>query len=607
MKKLIPLLLLVLTLFGCTQKPPQETVPPTQPQEVTPIEDDRGCYIPGSQLEEATQGAVRLYDPQLEDLQYLLAMGEDLLAVSGQDTAVLTKLSGDKLRVEAQLELSGRPDPGAIQVTASGITYWDSSAREMVFLDNALQEHQRFFLSDDLIGTPVVSPKWDVIYYFTPTALRAKDLQLGIDRVVKEISYPNQTVNALVQDGSLIHCTVSEEDGTRQQLFVDSLTGQTRVQTDLDLTLQTRDGGFFASAPEGAYTSYFYSLDGQQIRQLTPFCLDSACYYFDTRLLAVGAEGNLFVYDLSSGRSIAAISNTALQPLSRPVSLPEKFYFTVDREGSTLIASWEPSLSPMDDGYDHTHLRNADPLTQAKAKAEELGRTYGITILVGEAAALENRDYILEAETREPMLLNVLTQLEAVLSQYPEDFLVTTASGTASGRMTLCITRSIQGSPLSGRLESFSACQFWQDENAYLAISCGSDVERGFHRKFFHVMDNYILSRSKAYYEWEKLNPKDFAYDYDYALNAQRDGSAYLQPQNRSFIDTLSMSFPQEDRASIWEHAMLPGMQEYFSCLTMQEKLTAICKGIREAYGWKQAPQVFPWEQYLETPLAKSK
>ena len=607
MKKLIPLLLLTLALFGCTQKPPQETAPPTQIQEVTPVEDDRGCYVPGSPLEEVTQGAVKLYDPQLEGLQQLLPMGEDLLALSGQDTALLTKLSGDTLRVTAQLELTVCPDPSLIQVAGSGITYWDSNTCEMVFLDSDLREHQRFYLSDDLIGKPVVSPKWDVIYYFTPTALRARDLQLGIDRIVKEISYPNQTVNALVQDGSLIHCTVFEENGSRQHLFVDSQTGQTRVQTDLDLLLETRDGGFYASAPEGAYTSYFYSLDGQQIRQLIPFYMNSACYYFDSRLLAVGAEGNLFVYDLSSGRSIAAISNTSLQPLSRPVSFLEKFYFTIDREGSTLIASWDPSLSPMDDGYDHTHLRNADPLTQARAKADELGRTYGITILVGEAAALENRDYILEAETREPMLLNVLVQLETVLSRYPEDFFVTTASGTASGRITLCITRSITGSPLSGRLDSFSGCQFWQDENAYLAIACGSDVESIFHRKFFHIMDNYILSRSKAYYEWEKLNPKDFAYDYDYALNAQRDGGAYLEGAERAFINTLSMSFPQEDRASILEYAMLPGMQSFFTSQTMQEKLTAICKGIREAYGWKQSAEVFPWEQYLEKPLAKSK
>lgn len=607
MKKLIPLLLLMLALIGCAQKPQQETVPPTQTQEVTPVEEDRGCYVPGSPLEEETQGAVKLYDPQLEGLQQLLVMGEDLLALSGRDTTSLTKLSGDTLRVTAQLELTGSPDPSQLQVSGGGITYWDNNACEMVFLDSDLREHQRFYLSDELIGTPVVSPKWDVIYYFTPTALRARDLQLGIDRIVKEISYPDQTVNAIIQDGSLIHCTVSEEDGTRQQLFVDSQTGQTRAQTDLDLSLQTRDGGFFASAPEGAYTSYFYSLDGQQIRQLTPFHINSACYYFDSRLLAVGAEGNLFVYDLFSGKNIAAISNTSLQPLSRPVSFLEKFYFTVDREGSTLIASWDPSLCPMDDGYDHTHLRNADPLTQARAKADELGRAYGITILVGDAAALENRDYILEAETREPMLLNVLVRLETVLSQYPADFFVTTASGTASGRMTLCITRSIQGSPLSGRLDSFSACQFWQDENAYLAIACGSDVETVFHRKFFHIMDNYILSRSKAYYEWEKLNPKDFAYDYDYALNAQRSGEAYLEGEDRAFINTLSMSFPQEDRASIWEYAMLPGMQAYFTSPTMQEKLTAICKGIREAYSWKQSDQAFPWEQYLEKPLAKSK
>ena len=87
-------------------------------------------------------------------------------------------------------------------------------------------------------------------------------------------------------------------------------------------------------------------------------------------------------------------------------------------------------------------------------------------------------------------------------------------------------------------------------------FGCGTDMETVFHEQLFHIMDNFILSRSKAYYEWEKLNPKGFAYDYDYARNATRDGSEYLRSQDRSFVDTESMSFPQEDRARLMEYVM---------------------------------------------------
>ena len=278
-------------------------------------------------------------------------------------------------------------------------------------------------------------------------------------------------------------------------------------------------------------------------------------------------------------------------------------YLLLMREGRTCIAVWEYSLSPVQEDTIYSYPRPDTGLSSAKEKASQLSSTYGITILVGEAAALENRDYILEAETREPMLLHTLDRLEAALSRYPEGFFVTTAGGTASGRITLCITRSIQGSPMSGRLESFSGCQFWEEENAYMAIACGSYVEEVFHREFFHVMDNFILSRSKAYYEWEKLNPKGFAYDYDYALNATRDGSEYLEDTTRSFIDTFSMSFPKEDRARVMEYACMPGNEPYFISDTMQKKLRAMCEGIREAYDLEAYSEPLLWEQYLEFPI----
>ena len=36
----------------------------------------------------------------------------------------------------------------------------------------------------------------------------------------------------------------------------------------------------------------------------------------------------------------------------------------------------------------------------------------------------------------------------------------------------------------------------------------------------------------------------------------------------------------------------------------MQRKLTALCQGIREAYGLKKLEETLPWEQYLSTPLS---
>ena len=64
------------------------------------------------------------------------------------------------------------------------------------------------------------------------------------------------------------------------------------------------------------------------------------------------------------------------------------------------------------------------------------------------------------------------------------------------------------------------------------------------------------------------------------------------------------MSFPKEDRARIFEYALLPGNREVFTPERMQSKLLAVCTGIREAYGLKNDSRIFPWEQYLKNPLA---
>lgn len=59
------------------------------------------------------------------------------------------------------------------------------------------------------------------------------------------------------------------------------------------------------------------------------------------------------------------------------------------------------------------------------------------------------------------------------------------------------------------------------------------------------------------------------------------------------------MTFPKEDRARIFENAMLPGNAELFASQTMQRKLRAVCESIRDAYGLRKWEETFPWEQYL--------
>jgi len=137
-------------------------------------------------------------------------------------------------------------------------------------------------------------------------------------------------------------------------------------------------------------------------------------------------------------------------------------------------------------------------------------------------------------------------------------------------------------------------------------VLTGKNVEQSFLWGLGWALDARLLGNSRDLDNWDELNPKSFSYTYDYAQNAERENADdYLDPDSRCFVDQESMSFPTEDRARIFVYAMAEDTEEYFTSERMQKKLRRICLGIREAYGLDESTEVFPWEQYLEKPLAK--
>ena len=125
------------------------------------------------------------------------------------------------------------------------------------------------------------------------------------------------------------------------------------------------------------------------------------------------------------------------------------------------------------------------------------------------------------------------------------------------------------------------------------------NLERNFYHGMYHFLETRILSNSSALYEWNTLNPKDFAYDNNYITNQERTDISYIEGEQRYFIDVFSMSYAKEDRARIFEYACMPGNEEVFKSPTLQEKLRRIRDGICTAYGLKAGEAASLWEQYL--------
>ena len=81
------------------------------------------------------------------------------------------------------------------------------------------------------------------------------------------------------------------------------------------------------------------------------------------------------------------------------------------------------------------------------------------------------------------------------------------------------------------------------------------------------------------------------------------DLEAYLEGENPAFVNEISMSYPTEDRKQIFYYAMTEAGAGKFQGEALQNKLIALCAGIREAFGWNSTQEAFPWEQYLQTPM----
>ena len=109
MKKALCLILTCLLLSGCAAQPDTDVTAPATVQTVPAATEARRLYVPEHPLEQAAPGALRIY-PLRQQAEGILSMGNDLIALCGIDTTVLTLLTGEDLMVSATAELSFRLD-----------------------------------------------------------------------------------------------------------------------------------------------------------------------------------------------------------------------------------------------------------------------------------------------------------------------------------------------------------------------------------------------------------------------------------------------------------------------------------------------------------------
>lgn len=617
MKRIIGIVLLLLLLCGCTVPEQNETtIPPQTTLAPTEATEPLGIYVPFSDLEVQTDGAVRYFLPQEENCYGIRMMAGDVLAFSGTETTTLTRYTGDQLFpvASAQLDCRVEVDDRSFQISPNGITYYNAGSREVIFLDNDLKEVSRLGMSADMVGRPVLSSNRMQVYYCTSDAIRVYDIGTGLDKLLKTIAYGEQTVEDVLLNDSILRCSLVDNRGLAYTIFVSTETGEMRSQILSGADVTTRDDLFYACMPEGLQTLLIFGQVGGDPSVLTPADPFAQGWFLEESnglITATVTEEltRLDYYDLATGLRTATVELPAgIDPQYAEIQPDTGSVLVMGYDamgGAPVILSWNKDANPAQDEtlYSGPRFTPEDPdpvgLDACNTLARNISDKYGVEVrITWDAIEKQPWDYTFEMEYQTSVIRKQLETLDEVLSRFPEGFF-----DQLFRKASICIVRSIQGSAESGSVANAQGIQFWDGYNPYVVLAAGDTLEGAFFHEMFHVLDSKILSDTRVYYHWENLNPDGFGYYDDYTTYLEVDAGEYLRDEDRVFIDAYSMCYSREDRARIMEYACQEGNAHYFQSETMQRKLKTLCEGIRAAFKLKDYPDAFLWEQYLKEPL----
>ncbi len=606
MKRLLGLILLVFLLCGCAQAPADDTAEPTEP--ATQEQTDPGTYEANNPIESQTAGAVKVYAPDLTGCTGVLSMGEDLLVFREES---LTLLTGEQLTEFTTAEVPGLPAPhsGLAQAHADGVAYYNEEEKAIVFLGSNLRETVRLQLPDNVVGGVHLSPDWQMAYYCTESDVRALDMQTGISRLLKEHGGAKETVTGIFLNGTALRCTSQQDDGTEKTVLLSTKTGEQIHEGDYLASLATGEDWYFLQMQESSVPEWLIGKRRDDAKCLWPvgdpieYRVLPGC----ESMVTVRSENGAIILDQYMFETGLRTASVRLEGLSEVHELSQTQGGVIFLCSGGKVYRWTPEKSPAEDetvyAVSRYNLNRPDEegIAAAQTAAKELEKRYKIDLLLhSEAESVTPWDYRFETEYIGKAYEKAIAQLDQIMARFPEGFFAAAAEKSANKKLSIVLVRGIYGAPESGTLESAPGVQYWLSGKLYIALCMGESLERYFYHEMGHVIDTVVLSKTKYFYEWEKLNPAGFAYDNDYIANLDRKDEQYLKAADRWFIDMYSMSFAVEDRSRIFEYASQPGNEAYFTSPNMQKKLQRVCTGIRRAFGLRNDPNTFLWEQYLQ-------
>lgn len=597
MRKYIVLALLAtLLLTGCAvqgEPDASTTASTTEPQPL-------GYYIESSDLEIETNGAVRLYALPAGGYRWLSAIGDQLLLASKGEAANVTVLTGAECIPTAETTVDADLITGNCRALYNGFAYYDEAENQAIFLDPQLHEVDRLTLPEDIQGLPLFSPDGREIFYCAGQQIRSFDVERKISRLIKTHSYINIELLGCYFEGQLLCCRAEDDKDGVMTVYMSAQTGETTHKDRYVADIRTYENDFFAIRMDGVVKQHIIGTRDGAAQQLH---VDADTVIGAPELhgvVACGKEDNgisLSFYDTASGRKSAAISIPG-------VNVPEHFYADrwsgcvwmitsrMDSEEQLLLRwSIKDSAVEEDAVYIGTLYTSANPdkegLDACDDRVSAINKTHGVRIRIWNDGVKYPGPYSLTPEFQPSAIHQMLDALEPVLAEFPKGFL----QKSISSRIRICIVRNVDNET--------KAVQYWDENDAFIALSPGVDVRTEFLKGVGYVVDSHVRGNSSKFDAWESMNPEGFIYG---TVN-----TALLSGDARAFVDEASMATAVDDRSSILLQAMQPDNAQMFQPEIMQKKLTLICQAIRDAWNLERNEETYPWEQYLTESIAYKK
>ena len=258
-----------------------------------------------------------------------------------------------------------------------------------------------------------------------------------------------------------------------------------------------------------------------------------------------------------------------------------------------------------------------DELQPLRLKADDLEKKYSVDIEIGEEASGIYPSYLATDMCDYDTVKRALDQLDEQLGRYPEGFFKQFKNEQYDG-LTIALAASL--SNLSSDYISGIAGVTISNNGTLTIIYDISDSDgliSTINHEMCHAIENIIEARwlmegndeddyCLSYEKWNQFNPKvdDSIYTNDYQTFIPDEYEKYCNElmgyENLYFVLEYGMTYPKEDRATIFEQVMT----NHFSVDLDQaphiiEKLNYYCKGIRENFdttGWDNVP----WEKYYK-------